>query len=391
MKLVWKLLKQNISKGQLAGFFIANIIGLTIVLLGIQFYFDINPLFSGSDTVLKKDFLVLTKEVGLYNTLNPNASGFSSKEIEDLRNTSFVTHIGAFTASKFKVFGGINTSHGGFNTEMFFESVPDEFIDVKTDNWKFSPDDDFIPIILPRNYLDLYNFGFAEARSMPKISEGMIGMLSLDITISGRMQRATFKGKIIGFSNRIQTILVPESFMLWANEKYGDQQASNPSRLMIEVNNPADPNLATYLVQHNYQVENEAAATSKMSYFLKILVSIVIAIGVIVCALSFFVLALSIYLLLEKNMEKLQNLRLIGYSKQFVVRPYEILVIGVNLLTSILAVINIVTLRTQYIEAVRSIWTDFEGETILPTLLAALAIFIILSAMNLIVIRMKVK
>jgi hypothetical protein len=82
MNLVWKLLKQNISKGQFAGFFIANLIGLTIVLLGLQFYLDINPLFSEKDTIMKRDFLVLTKQVGIYNTLNPQASGFSAEEIK---------------------------------------------------------------------------------------------------------------------------------------------------------------------------------------------------------------------------------------------------------------------------------------------------------------------
>jgi hypothetical protein len=149
---------------------------------------------------------------------------------------------------------------------MFFESVPDDFIDVKTDRWKFSPDDEFVPIILPKNYLDLYNFGFAEARSMPKLSQSVIGMVNFNITISGKWQHKEFKGQIAGFSNRINTILVPESFMKWANENYGEQAVSNPSRLMVEVNNPADPNIASFLKKNNYEVEGENSAVSKMSY-----------------------------------------------------------------------------------------------------------------------------
>lgn len=391
MNLVWKLLRQNISKGQFAGFFIANLIGLTIVLLGLQFYADINPMFSEKDTVMKRDFLVLTKQVGVYNTLNPEASGFSVKEIESIKNTSFATQVGAFTASKFKVFGGVNFNQKGINTEMFFESVPDDFIDVKTDNWKFSPDDSFVPIILPKNYLDLYNFGFAEARSMPKISEGLVNMVNIDLTISGRYRYKDFKGKIVGFSNRINTILVPESFMKWANENFGEKENSNPSRLMVEINNPADPNIATFLSKHGYQVEGENSAVSKMSYFLKIIVGIVIAIGLIICALSFFVLTLSIYLLLEKNMEKMRNLRLIGYAKKVVVRPYELLSIGMNIVVLLLSVAIVIIVRMKYCDVVRNVWPDFDGSGILPTLVGGIAIFVLLSCLNIIVIRRKVE
>ena len=41
--LVWKLLRQHISIGQLAGFFLANLFGMMIVLLSVQFYKDVIP------------------------------------------------------------------------------------------------------------------------------------------------------------------------------------------------------------------------------------------------------------------------------------------------------------------------------------------------------------
>lgn len=391
MNLVWKLLKQNISKGQFAGFFIANLIGLSIVLLGIQFYADINPLFSEKDSVMKRDFLVLTKKVSMINTINPEATGFSQKELDNIKNTSFATQVGAFKASRFKVFGGVNFDQRGINTEMFFESVPDDFIDVKTDSWKFSPNDNSVPIILPKNYLDLYNFGFAEARSMPKISEGLVGMVNIDLTISGRHSYKEFQGKIVGFSNRINTILVPESFMDWANEEFGDQAAANPSRVMVEINNPTDPNIATFLSKNSYEVEGENSATSKMAYFLKIIVAIVIVVGFIICALSFFVLTLSIYLLLEKNMEKLRNLRLIGYAKRIVVRPYELLSLALNLSILLLSLIIVFVVRTQYSEVVRTVWPDFEGSGLLPSIVGGLLIFALLSILNILVIRKKVE
>ena len=43
MRFVWKLLRQHISVPQLAGFFFANLFGMVIVLLGVQFYKDVIP------------------------------------------------------------------------------------------------------------------------------------------------------------------------------------------------------------------------------------------------------------------------------------------------------------------------------------------------------------
>ena len=59
--MIWKLLKQHISMSQLVGFFFANLCGMTIVLVGIQFYCDILPVFTQGDSFIKKDYLIISK------------------------------------------------------------------------------------------------------------------------------------------------------------------------------------------------------------------------------------------------------------------------------------------------------------------------------------------
>ncbi len=394
MKLVWKLLRENISKPQLIGFFFANLVGLTIVLLAIQFYFDISPVFNDKDTLFKKDYFTVTKQVGLLSSLSTKSGGFVSGEIEDLQKQDFVRNVGVFTPSQFKVFAGINAQSAGigFNTQMFFESVPDNFIDVKSDEWRFSPSDNTIPIILPKNYLDLYNFGFAEANSMPKISEGVIGMVTLDISLIGKnMQFREMKGRIVGFSNRINTILVPESFMSWANQTFGGGDNSNPSRLIVEIENIADPNLSNYFKEKGYEIAGDNTTASKMSFFLTMIVTIVASIGVIICVLSFFILTLTIYLLLEKNMSKLRTLRLIGYSKSYVVRPYEILVLSLNFVILLISLVVVFVVRGKYSEAISKIYTSTETGFSVYTVLVGIAVFILLFLLNIFIIRKKVK
>ena len=53
--MIWKLLRQHISPAQLLGFFFANLCGMAIVLLGVQFYRDIAPVLTRGDSFMKKD------------------------------------------------------------------------------------------------------------------------------------------------------------------------------------------------------------------------------------------------------------------------------------------------------------------------------------------------
>ncbi len=384
MKLIWKLLRENISKPQLIGFAVTSLIGMSIVLLAFQFYFDINPLFTGKDKLLKEDYLTITKKVGILGGLSSRSNGFSQNEIDDLKKQSFVKNVGAFTPSQFNVFGGFNSQKLGiaFNTEMFFESVPDHFIDVTSDSWRFSPVDNTVPIILPKNYLDLYNFGFAQASSMPRISEQLIGLINLDISITGKNGlRQQMKGRIVGFSNRLNSILVPETFMTWANQQYGGTP-SEPARLIIEVSNIADPNLSGYFKDKGFEISGDNTTASKMSFFLKIIIGIVVSVGVLICVLSFFILVLSIYLLLEKNMNKLRTLRLIGYSKSIVVKPYEWLAVGLNLVILVLSLAITFVVRAQYLNFIGKLLPVAEAQFSVYTLLIGITIFVLLSLLN---------
>ena len=83
MNLVWKLLRQHISIPQLAGFFLANLVGMFIVMLGVQFYRDILPVFTSEDSFMKSDFLIVSKKVGMGNALSAHSHVFGGAEIDE--------------------------------------------------------------------------------------------------------------------------------------------------------------------------------------------------------------------------------------------------------------------------------------------------------------------
>ncbi|WP_296258786.1 ABC transporter permease [uncultured Phocaeicola sp.] len=388
--MIWKLLKQHINPSQLLGFSLANVCGMVIVLLAIQFYRDVLPAFTQGDSFLKGDYVIVSKKISTLGTLVGKQTTFSTRDIEEIEEQPFVKRVGSFLPSQFKVMAGMGLQGVTMSTDLFFESVPDAYVDVQSDRWKFDPESGIIPIIIPRNYLNLYNFGFAQSRNLPQLSEGVIGMVNLDIRMAGNGQVGQMKGRIVGFSSRLNTILVPEAFIRWANARYGTGKEAEPSRLVIEVSNPADERIVQFFQQKGYEQEGNELEAGKTTWFLKVVVGVVLSVGLLISVLSFYILMLSVYLLLQKNMRKLETLLLIGYSPVQVARPYQLLTIGLNLLVLLLGLGIVAGIRSVYLPVFSSLLTGGDGGSLLPALLAGAVVFVLVSVLNGIIIRRKI-
>ncbi len=391
MKLVWKLLRQHISIPQFAGFFFANLIGMLIILLGIQFYGDVQSVFNGKDSFMKADYIIVNKKVSAMTTITGKSNAFSDSDVADIKKQKFTERVGQFTSSLFSVGASFDVKNmASFSTDMFFESVPDDYIDVPLDEWTFHPGDNMIPIILPKNYLDLYNFGYAQSRSLPKLSEGLLGAMKLNISVSGKGKADFYTGRIVGFSNRLNTILVPQKFMDWANSYYADGGKAEPTRLIIEVSNPTDEKLAGYLKEHNLETDADKLDASKTTYVLRIIVVIVMCIGLLISILSFYILMLSVYLLVQKNTAKLENLLLIGYSPAKVALPYQALTVGLNVAVFIMSFIILYAIRQIYIGFLIDMFPESELPAMWPAFIVGFILLVAVSALNVLAVRQKV-
>lgn len=387
MKLIWKLLRRHISIFELSVFFLANLIGMIIILCGVQIYSDLKPMFTGEESLIGNDYVIITKPV---ERVGRNATTFTREEVDALGDESFVVNIGEFVSSQYEVYGSIMFGGRKISTMMFFESVPDMFIDVETDKWHFSPDSNEIPIIIPRNYLNLYNFGFSHTQNLPQITENLIKSMTLTVELSGNGQVKNYTGRVVGFSDRLNTILVPMDLMIWANSYYANTAPEGASRLIIEVRNPGDPEVVDYLAEHGFVAEEKPSESSKALLLLKVCIAIIILIGLIFSVLSIVIFTLSIYLLLQKNSEKLENLVLIGHKPSQVARPYNLLTIG---LTSAIAVVSIIaTLIIQHKYStlfVESLGAEL-NTTPYATIVVAIVLTLVITLFNLTVIRRKV-
>ena len=390
MKLVWKILKSNISPWQLFGFAIANLLGISILLMTLQFHNDVYPSLSGENSLLEKDYLVVSKRAGFFSSLMGGKTQFEPGEVEKLQQQEEISDLGVFKAANFDIYGSVVIGgYGKVSSDIFFESVPDRFVDADDFTWSPDAEDTTIPVMIPKDYLDLYNYALAPSQNLPQLSESILKSLVMDVRLRGDGEELNLKAHITGFSKYLNTVLVPESFIDWANAKLASDRPEKIGRVLVSAKNPNDVNMVKKIEGMGYQIAQNKESYSKMTFFLNLVTGIILVVGVVISLLSFFILTLSIWLLIEKNQSKINALELLGYKSNTIAFPYAMLLGCVDLLTLAVAVGGVCIARNWYAAKLTSIVAVESGLGF--TLAAAAILFAIIAVLHITVLIFTIR
>ncbi|MBR9919497.1 MAG: hypothetical protein GYB31_01580 [Bacteroidetes bacterium] len=307
--LLSRVLWQSKPRWQLFGAAIGTGLGFFLLLGALQVFFDLQSFMSDSGS---DQFVQVNKRVNLINTLGAKV-GFTEEEVAELEDQTFVESLGRFVSNEFKV--GAGSSTFGFYTELFFESVPPDFVDVETSSFRWKKGDQEVPIILSRDYLALYNFGFAPSQGLPQFTPNTIKRVSLDLILRGNGHRVNMSGRIIGFSDRINSILVPEAFLEWANKEYGSSAPNRPSRLILKVDNPMSKEFRDFLKERNYELSTGRLVGQEVLTVVSLVIGILVFLGLLIALLSLLVVNLNYRLLISEASTGIKRLYELGYTQ----------------------------------------------------------------------------
>lgn len=323
-----QLLKKIIRTGVGRSRFIMAGIGLTIAMLlilsAIQIQADYNELLYGKnnqDSIA--NFLVINKVIDG----NKQENTLSSEDINDLKKQPFVEEIGQLSPSHFRVSAQSPSERFPFNTDFFFESVPDQFIDVQSKDWTWQQGSLLIPMIIPNQFLDMFNFGFAPSQNLMQLTQSMVMSLPVIININNHGQLVRFTGKVVGFSDRISSVLVPQNFLEWANTQFGTKaEESKTSRVVIRTNDPGNPALTKYLKQHDLVTDADKTRFSKYREIVNTIVNASWITGAVMLLFALLVFSLFIQLTIASTKNEINLLITIGTSpkqlKRFLMKQF---------------------------------------------------------------------
>lgn len=369
-----------VSRGPRRELFIASLgcfIGTTLLLLAIQIYQDATTYLENNEG--PKNYFTINKKIegGALLNLAKKEESFDKQELDTISQLTGVKRIGGFVRNKFPITLYIWPSGKvGFGaaakTDLFFESIPDKFLDFIPEQWEWDENASIIPIMVPKFYLDLWNFGLAPSRvEYPALSTDAAKGMPIEIFI-GKNKETTLNGRFVAFSKRINSVLVPESFLNWANQKFaqpdsGDfyflwkggtidgpprsrydlsklqtlpdfksweisplgnpasrssissllqkQDSDNePSRIILEITDAPSPALLEYIDRNEYELNREFPDQDLIKKALQGIFTGLIGIGILLSLLSISTFATSFKLVVSQSSEHVKNLLLLGFS-----------------------------------------------------------------------------
>jgi len=186
---------------------------------------------------------------------------------------------------------------------------------VNTKEWNWNENSAYVPIIVPGMFLDIYNFQFSLSQGLPQLTREIVKMIFFNVNVyavDGTTR--VFKGKVVGFSDRVSSLLIPQSFMDHANALYGKNTGNAPSRIIIRTKDPGHPDLISYLKKKQLTTDQDKTRFSKYRQIVEMVVNITGVTGLLMFLFAMLIFSLFIQLTISSCREEIKLLISLGAS-----------------------------------------------------------------------------
>jgi hypothetical protein len=354
-------------------------IGVLLLLVSMQMFVNIQQLLS--ENAPRKsggyDFISISKTITNENMGKDNS--FTNQDLLKLKEQSTIAGVAPLISNKFRV----RATAGDiipFSTDLFLESIDDNFIDTVPPSFTWQPGQIVVPIIFSSDFLEMYNV-FAPAQGLPQLSAKTISSVNIILECSGPYGTQNFKGNIVALSDRINSLLVPQTFMNWSNFHFMGDTSVHASRVYIKTKDANDPKLINYLDQQDYHLNKDKVKFSRIESILQNIVSALGVFGILVIVLALMLFSFYLQLMIAKSKDNLRLLLTLGYSPKWLAKSvaktwlpvYLSIIIAAVILTEIL---HLLFLQLSFVSHANLPWLLHWSVWLTAIVLFVLTIFI---------------
>jgi hypothetical protein len=316
-----KLLFRNQDQKQLFIAVTGAFLGMTFLIASIHYIIKVNEFGRGTD-ILGPNTIIIQKKVTNSSSLHLTKTDFTKREIEKLRNEPFILDAQAVISNNFDVsFETADPMVPRFRTDVFIQTVDPKFLDVKSTKWHWKSRDNVVPIIMPREFLVMLNT-FMSASGIPQISDDLAMDITFKFKLKDESKNEYVEARIIGFTNEVSSILVPQSFMNYGNSKYTAGREKKITQLMLSGKESEFGKVEELLRKRGLESKNSQMLIGRLKSVVGTLFVVVLAISVIAVVLSGLVLIQYMQLLMSRNAYEVRTLLRMGYHPKKVIRSF---------------------------------------------------------------------
>ncbi len=237
---------------------------------------------------------------------------FDGKDVEEMKAQPFIENAAPLTPNRFKVIASAGDMIP-FSSDIFIEALDNEFIDTVPPNFSWREGQEMVPVIFSSDFLEMYNV-FAPSYGLPQLSEATASNVIINLRVEGRLDTQNFRANIVAFSDRVNSFLVPKTFLDWANKNMEGVDSVKASRVFIKTQDANNADLIKYLEEKNYRVNKEKTMFGRSKQLLQGILSGLGLFGLLVVVLALMLFSFYLQLVVARSKENLQLLLTLGYS-----------------------------------------------------------------------------
>ena len=296
--------------------------GIIFLIASIHYIIRVNEFGKGED-ILGANTLIVTKKVSSASALGLSKTDFSLRELEKIKAEPFIEDVQPIQLQQFPVsFQTDDPQVPYFRTEVFIQTIGKDFIDINTDNWDWKPGDDFVPIVLPREFLVLLNT-FMSVQGMSQVTDELAKQVIFKLRLTDENGVHEFhKSKIIGFTNQVSSILVPQSYMDYGMEKFSNGADNKITQVLLRGKESEFGLVEKLLKERGLESKKSEQIIAKLKSIVSTLFAVVLGISVIAVFVSGLVLIQYLQLLLSKNAYEVRTLLRMGYAPKDLIQKF---------------------------------------------------------------------
>lgn len=351
-------------------------LGFTLVLISLQFFLNLQIILG--DHQPKSDgneFVSIAKTITNKTMGNVEANSFVQREIDELNAQDFIISASPLVSNQFRV---QLSAAGmlGFRTDFFVESIDTKFLGNVPEDFKWEVGSAQVPLIISNTFLELYNV-FAPSYGLPQFSKETIYNIPLNVICYDPLGKATvFYAKIVGTTDRINSVIVPTNFLEWANNTFSNVDELMSSRVYLELKSLDDPQFITFLENKNYSIQNDKVQFGKVKQILNGVLGSIGAIGIFTLLLSILLFSFYLNWMLAKNQESLRLLTTISYSPKWMVKKLNLTYLPIFILITVLALLSTAIFHYIFVNNLPLVSSDLPIMISIFTITTAIIIFI---------------
>lgn len=318
-----KLLFKNQDKKQLVIAIFGAFLGITFLVTSLHYLIKVSEFGTGAE-ILGPNTIIVQKVVSSSTSLGLGSTDFTKAEIAKIKAEPYILDVKPVISNNFDVsFETADSLIPRFRSDVFIQSVDPEFLDVDLKNWAWKEGDDYVPMIMPREFLVMLNT-FMSASGIPQVSDELVQTIRCRFTLSNDSdsKKEWVDCRIVGFTNEVSSILVPESFMKYGNDKFSDGTEQKITQIMISGKESEFGSVEALLKKRGIESKNSQMMVGRLKSIVGTLFFVVMCISIICVLVSGLVLIQFMQLLMSRNAYEVRTLMRIGYHPKDIIKKF---------------------------------------------------------------------